>query len=1064
MDGVHFLYFLLLSSTPKDHFICSIRSSIIDSIFNLEVVSRMGGNRDMSRLTTLCALHYACNHNATPMLKDSLDGEVLPHKRKLKLGFDDLIGELLPRHLLQPSKLMTSTASLGLREIHFYSWLIAKNEAKGSMVLVLFIWTFVLSYGGKLNYTLHTPILHIECIFCKVLGCLFGYSKKIFMVKICSIRIKTLFEVMNSSFGEGRRLRTEMEEIVAGMEQVIMPFWKSLGVGSYLDYTVAADQNNTLILFPTSEFNLWVAVREGSVGESSIDRKLPCKVDSLHGSVVKLVSAAKFHSVAVTSRGEVYTWGFGRGGRLGHPDFDIHRCITVACVKALWARRVKAIAAAKHHTIVATEAGEVFTWGSNRGKGTLVNKVSSLKSRGQLGYVFIAFHRKHVVAIAAGTMHSIVLIDDGALFYWVSADPDLQCRQLYSFCGRDLVSISAGKYWTAAVTVTGDVYMWDGKKDKDKPPSVTRLHGVKKATTVSVGETHLLIISSLYHPVYPSNTMNDPLKLKSRIKCEIDELDEGFMFDDRESNEVLSTVHKEDEKNNCVPSLKSLCEKLAAEYLVEPRSAIQLLEIADSLGADDLRKHCEDIAIRNLDYILTVSGQAFANTSLDILVRLEKLLDLKSSEPWSCRRLPTPTAPFPAITNSEEETSDNESLRMREYSKKRTISKEEGDKRLDNFLQSYDAKEGISKQVRALRKKLQQIEMLEEKQSKGQTLDAQQIAKLQTKSALEHSLSEHGVPIETLQTTTSISVTGKPTKELEASRRQRRKNKQKPSPLEVKPSNCEIIAEPSPEKGCLAADISQANYKEDKHLEGAASPATDQDANESPFCLKKGLSCSPKGTKASPVVNKKKNRKGGLSMFLSGALDDVPKVEVPPPISPKVEGPAWGGAKIAKGSTSLREIQNEQSKIKQTILVKSQDHLEELSDGSNSGRVQLSSYLSSSPVAVASARTTQVSDVERNTPPWATSGTSPLSRPSLRDIQLQQVRHYHGLSQSPKAKIAGFSLMSGQGSPSDSSGMNRWFKPEVEMPSSIRSIQIEERAIKDLKRFYSSVKVVKNQS
>lgn len=54
-------------------------------------------------------------------------------------------------------------------------------------------------------------------------------------------------------------------------------------------------------------------------------QKLPCKVDSLHGSVIKLVSAAKFHSAAVTARGELYTWGFGRGGRLGHPDFDIHR-------------------------------------------------------------------------------------------------------------------------------------------------------------------------------------------------------------------------------------------------------------------------------------------------------------------------------------------------------------------------------------------------------------------------------------------------------------------------------------------------------------------------------------------------------------------------------------------------------------------------------------------------------------------------------------------------------------------------------------------------------------------
>lgn len=34
----------------------------------------------------------------------------------------------------------------------------------------------------------------------------------------------------------------------------------------------------------------------------------------------------------------------------------------------LGARRVKAVASAKHHTVVATESGEVFTWGSNRGK------------------------------------------------------------------------------------------------------------------------------------------------------------------------------------------------------------------------------------------------------------------------------------------------------------------------------------------------------------------------------------------------------------------------------------------------------------------------------------------------------------------------------------------------------------------------------------------------------------------------------------------------------------------------------------------------------------------------
>ena len=69
------------------------------------------------------------------------------------------------------------------------------------------------------------------------------------------------------------------------------------------------------------------------------------------------------------------------------------------------------------------------------------------------------------------------------------------------------------------------------------------------------------------------------------------------------------------------------------------------------------------------------------------------------------------------------------------------------------------------------------------------------------------------------------------------------------------------------------------------------------------------------------------------------------------------------------------------------------------------------------------------------------------------------------MSHSPKTRTTGFAVSGGQGSgsPSDAGGVNRWFKPEVEAASSIRSIQIEEKAMKDLKRFYSSVKVVKNQ-
>lgn len=59
--------------------------------------------------------------------------------------------------------------------------------------------------------------------------------------------------------------------------------------------------------------------------------------------------------------------------------------------------------------------------------------------------------------------------------------------------------------------------------------------------------------------------------------------------------------------------------------------------------------------------------------------------------------------------------------------------------------------------------------------------------------------------------------------------------------------------------------------------------------------------------------SKKKAKKGGLSMFLSGALEAPPKQLTPSPPVPKVEGPAWGGVHLPKGSASLRDIQTQQS-------------------------------------------------------------------------------------------------------------------------------------------------------
>jgi inhibitor of Bruton tyrosine kinase len=84
----------------------------------------------------------------------------------------------------------------------------------------------------------------------------------------------------------------------------------------------------------------------------------------------------------------------------------------------------------------------------------------------------------------------------------------------------------------------------------------------------------------------------------------------------------------------------------------------------------------------------------------------------------------------------------------------------------------------------------------------------------------------------------------------------------------------------------------------------------------------------------------------------------------------------------------------------------------------------------------------------------------------INNCSFFQEKRHHGISHSPKTRTSGFTIPSQGALPE--AGMkdnvpNRWFKPEADAPSSIRSIQIEEQAMKDFKRFYSSVRIVKPQ-
>ncbi|KAJ8771751.1 hypothetical protein K2173_026928 [Erythroxylum novogranatense] len=1045
-----------LNGFQKDLWIAVQEGSLADVDSALAQLKKNGGNINSRNKFGLTPLHVAIWRNHIPIVRRLLAFGADPDARDGESGWSSLHRALHFGHLTVASLLLQSGASILSEDFKYRTPI---DLLSGPVLKAIGekqdLATEVFSWGSGANFQLGTGNAHIQKLPCKVDTLHGSFVKLVSAAKFHSVTVSARGEVYTWGFGRGGRLGHPDFDIHSGQAAVITPRLVTFGLGSRCVKAIAAAKHHTVLATEGGEVFTWGSNREGQLGYTVDTQPTPRKVTSLRSRVVA-VAAANKHTAVVSDSGEVLTWGCNREGQLGYGTSNSASNYTPRVVEYLKGKVFTKVSAAKYHTVVLGADGEIYTWGHRLVTPRRVIVTRNLKMSGSTLLKFHRMERLHVSAIAAGMVHSLALTDDGALFYWVSADADLRCQQLYSLCGKSVVSISAGKYWSAVVTASGDVYMWDGKKDKDKLPIPTRVHGVKRATSVSVGETHLLILSSVYHPKYSPNVTKTSQIKKLQVGEEA-ELDEDLMFNDMVSNHALSTS----QNDNCwhqpaPPSLKALCEKVAAESLVEPRNAVQMLEIADSLGADDLRKHCEGIVIHNLDYILTVSSHAFASAAPELVVSLENLLDIKSSEPWSYRKLPTPTATFPAIINSEEEDCQSEVVRTRDYNNNKRNLITEAVQRSDSFLQPKDdLAQSVSKQVRALRKKLQQIEILETKQANGHLLDDQQTAKLKTRPALESSLVELGVPAGTAQSKGSASVLldVRGNKRAEVSKKQKRRSKQKLGQLEAVTSISGSEELSNSQKELLNVEISEESKKEQPWM---SEQCVGNQAPNDFFVQKNCNSELSKGKSASCAASKKKNRKGGLSMFLSGALDDTPKEACPPPLTPKSEGPAWGGAKVSKGSTTLREIQDEQSKVKVSQPRRNKDHMEDHLNGRIDGKVLLSSFLPSKPIPVIGAHPSQDSDVEKGTPTWA-SGTPPhISRPSLRDIQMQQGKQQGNISHSPKLRTTGFAVASGQGSPSDSPGMNRWFKPEIDTPSSIRSIQIEEKAMKDLKRFYST--------
>jgi len=195
----------------------------------------------------------------------------------------------------------------------------------------------------------------------------------------------------------------------------------------------------------------------------------PSQVSALSAEKVTLLAAGGDHSAAGTAVGRVYTWGWAAQGQLGRPaDKNSPRSVP-GLVAALSDSRVTDLSCGACHTLACTARGEVFSWGCGT-NGELGHGDSFNRHSPELIEALVTVH---ACAVAAGEHHSVALsAADGAVFAWGHGrggrlglgngeeGSALLPQRVSALSGVAIASVAAGASHTLAVSAAGRHYAW----------------------------------------------------------------------------------------------------------------------------------------------------------------------------------------------------------------------------------------------------------------------------------------------------------------------------------------------------------------------------------------------------------------------------------------------------------------------------------------------------------------------------------------------------------------------------------------------------------------------------
>ncbi|XP_028577631.1 RCC1 and BTB domain-containing protein 1 isoform X3 [Podarcis muralis] len=194
---------------------------------------------------------------------------------------------------------------------------------------------------------------------------------------------------------------------------------------------------------------------------------VPKKLETLCGKRIRSLSYGSGpHVILSTEDGEVYAWGHNGYSQLGNGTTNQGVTPIQICTNLL-IKKVIEVACGSHHSIALSSDGDVYAWGYNNcgqvGSGSTANQPTPRK-------VSNCLQTKVVVGVACGQTSSIAVVDNGEVYGWGyngngqlglgnNGNQLTPCR-VAALQGLCVMQVACGYAHTMVLTDEGLLYAW----------------------------------------------------------------------------------------------------------------------------------------------------------------------------------------------------------------------------------------------------------------------------------------------------------------------------------------------------------------------------------------------------------------------------------------------------------------------------------------------------------------------------------------------------------------------------------------------------------------------------